>query len=380
MDFLRFFARSASVTDQLGSSSGRRTPPRPAPPAARARAHEGRRRAEDNRDLGPFAGRRWLFVSGKGGAGKSTTTAALAVAMARAGRRVLVATGDRNEHLSRLFGAPPLSPRIREVAANLWAVKLVPEASMREYGAMMLKSRLVYDALFNRRFVRRFLEGVPGLSDWAMLGKACYHAGELDAAGRPRFDTVLFDGPATGHALDMLRVPQVIVDVSGPGLLRRDAERALGMLRDPRQSGVVLVTLPEDLPTVETLEFRAALRDELGLPVAALVINAVVELLFTERERTELLRLPPFEPRDRPGEVLACAVRRAALERVQADALARLAQIDVPQVRFPYLARRATDLAGVEQLAARLRVIGEPEHGTPPRAARHPARSSVPPL
>jgi anion-transporting ArsA/GET3 family ATPase len=323
-------------------------------------------------------GRRFLFVSGKGGTGKTTLTSALAVAMARQGKRVLVATGDGKERLSTLFGVAPLSTEIAEVSERIFAVKLVPEASIREYGAMMLKSRLVRDAVFNRPIVKRFLAGVPGLNEWAMLGKACYHATELGPDGSPRFDTVLFDAPATGHALDMLRVPEVIVDVATRGPLRRDAERALGMLRDPGQSGVVVVTVPEELPAIETLELVGALHSELRMPVAALLVNCVVEPCFSERERAELLRLDPLDPRSRADEIVACAVRRAALERVQADALRRLAQVDAPQIRLPWLPRKAIDCAAIEALGSNLESAPESDRVSA-RRARHSPRPSVPP-
>ena len=323
-------------------------------------------------------GRRFLFVSGKGGTGKTTMALALAVAMARQGKRVLIATGDGKERLSTLLGVSPLSTEIVEVTRRIFAVKLVPEASIREYGAMTLKSRLVRDAVLNRPFVKRFLAGVPGLNEWAMLGKACYHATELESDGSPRFDTVLLDAPATGHALDMLRVPEVIVDVASRGPLRRDAERALGMLRDSSQSGVVVVTVPEELPAIETVELVGTLEGELRLPVAALVVNCVVEPCFSERERTQLLRLDPFDPRSRADEIVACAVRRAALERVQADALRRLARVDAPEIRLPWLPRKAADWAAIEALASSFEAAPEAER-VPALRPRPSARPSMPP-
>jgi anion-transporting ArsA/GET3 family ATPase len=323
-------------------------------------------------------GRRLLFVTGKGGTGKTTMTSAMAVAMARQGKRVLLATGDSKERLSSLFGVAPLSTEIVQMTGRIYGVKLVPEAAIREYGAMILRSRLVRDAVFNRPIVRRFFAGVPGLNEWAMLGKACYHATELTSDGAPRFDTVLLDAPATGHALDMLRVPGVIVDVATRGPLRRDAERALEMLRDPGRTGVVVVTVPEELPAIETLELVGALRGELRLPVAALLVNCVVDSCFSERERTELLRLGAFDPKSRAHEIVDCAVRRAALERVQTDALRRLATVDAPQIRLPWLPRKAVDWAAIEELSSSFEAAPESDR-VPARQPRPSVRSSVPP-
>jgi hypothetical protein len=150
------------------------------------------------------------------------------------------------------------------------------------------------------------------------------------------------------------------------------------MLRDPCQSGVVVVTVPEELPAIETVELVGTLEGELRLPVAALVVNCVVEPCFSERERTQLLRLDPFDPRSRADEIVACAVRRAALERVQADALRRLARVDAPEIRLPWLPRKAADWAAIEALASSFEAAPEAER-VPARRPRPSARPSMPP-
>lgn len=295
--------------------------------------------------------RRFLFITGKGGVGKTTVTAALAQALGQRDKRVLITATDAKERISSLFGVAPLGPEIAEVTTNVFGVRITPERALREYGEMILKSRVVYDAVFDNRYVRSFFAAVPGLYEWAVLGKAWYHSTEELPDGRPRFDVVLFDAPATGHGLDMLRVPKVIVDIVPPGILRRDAERAWKMFRNPEKSGVVVVTLPEDMPTNETLELVSSLKDELGLPVARLVINAVLDPLFSEAERKALLA-PRELDRSLPGdEAVACGVRRSIRERVQADALERLKAIDAPAVRLPLLLEEASTAEAIEELA-----------------------------
>ncbi len=301
----------------------------------------------------PLDQRRFLFVTGKGGVGKSTVTAALALAMAKRGKRVLVTACDAKERLSALFGAKPLSPEIEPVGERVWAVKLVPQVALREYGGMILKSEAVFGAVFDNKYVRTFFAGVPGLHEWAMLGKAWFHAVEKLPDGRPRFDIVLFDAPATGHGLDMLRVPKVIVDVVPPGVLRRDAERAWKMFQDPAEAGVVVVTLPEDMPTNETIELIDVLDKELMLPVASLVINAVIEPMFSDQERTLLLADRELD-RNRAGdEAIACGIRRSIRERVQAQSLARLRALDAPQVELPLVRTDPDSPAVIRELAER---------------------------
>ncbi|MEO6600460.1 MAG: anion-transporting ATPase, partial [Polyangiaceae bacterium] len=166
--------------------------------------------------------------------------------------------------------------------------------------------------------------------EWSLLGKAWFHATEEGPDGRPRFDVVLFDAPATGHGLDMLRVPKVIVEIAPPGVLRSDAERAWEMFRDPARSGVVVVTLPEEMPTNESLELCAALRTELTLPIAELVVNSLLPPLFSAEDAARLEGVGALEHTTAARAVMDSGVRRAVRERIQNESLTRLAALGVP--------------------------------------------------
>lgn len=302
----------------------------------------------------PLQERRFLFVTGKGGVGKTTVTVALARHLASLGKRVLITSCDAKERISLLMETPPLEPEVRPLADGISGVLLTPEAALREYGSMALKSEAIYGAVFDNKYVRAFFAGVPGLFEWAMLGKAWYHSVEEHPSGGRRFDVVLFDAPATGHGLDMLRVPKVIVEIVPPGLLRRDAERAWIQFQDPHQSGVVVVTLPEDMPTNETIELLDALSSELKLPVARLVINGVIEPLFSEKERKSLLSDLTLD-RDAPGsEGIAAGIRRAIREQVQHESLVRLRALELPRTELPLLAEDAARPAAIAKLATHL--------------------------
>ena len=298
-----------------------------------------------------FAPRRFLFITGKGGVGKTTVTAALAHSLAARGLRVLVTVCGAKERLSTLLGAPPLEAQIRKLSENLWGVRLVSEVALREYGTLKLKNRVLVDAIFDSKYVTGFLSGTPGLKEWSLLGKAWYHAIEEDADGRSRFDVVLFDAPATGHGLDMLRVPKVIVDIAPPGVLRSDAERAWEMFRDPARSGVVVVTLPEEMPTNETLELCAALRTELTLPIAEMVVNSWLPPLFSATEVSQLSRLTSLPTGTPAREVLASALRRATRQRIQDECLQRLSLLGVPLRQLELLLDGAATPGAVARLA-----------------------------
>jgi anion-transporting ArsA/GET3 family ATPase len=213
-----------------------------------------------------------------------------------------------------------------------------PGAALEEYGLMVLKVRALYKVIFENRFVSAFLRGTPGLEAWAMLGKAQHHALEIDGSGRHRYDLVVLDAPATGHGLDLLRVPRVIIDVAPPGLLRREAERAWQLFADPQRSGVCLVTLPEEMPANETIELHHKVQHELGLPVAALLINRVMPRLFNPAEVAALSALQPATVNDPDiAGLVASGHGRALRQTTQEEALEKLRSLELPMIELPNL-------------------------------------------
>jgi anion-transporting ArsA/GET3 family ATPase len=299
---------------------------------------------------------RFLFITGKGGVGKTTVAAALGVKLASEGRNVLIAMCNAKERLSSLLGTDPIASAVVPVGERLWAVNMEPRSALREYGQLALKSRTLTNVLFDNRYVQSFFHAVPGMQEWTLLGKAWWHTTEASEGPRGgsgnKYDTVIVDGPATGHGLDMLRVPKIIVELVPPGLLRRDAERAWTMFQDPRLSGIVLATLPEDLPTTETLELCRSLKQELGLPVAHLFINCLSNTLFSNGDEDRLQRAT-LAPKPLPTstlETLAMGVNRAARERDQRACVARLSALQIPTTRLPLLANGALSRSDIEPL------------------------------
>jgi anion-transporting ArsA/GET3 family ATPase len=312
----------------------------------------------EHASVADLAKRRFLFVTGKGGVGKTTVSGALALAFAAHGKRVLVCMCNTKERLSAILGTRPIPDEVVSVGHNIWAVNISPEKALEEYGALVIKVRALANAVFENKYTKTFFRAVPGLYEWAMLGKAWFHTTETLENGAPRFDVILFDAPATGHGADMLRVPKVILDVVPPGVLRRDAETAWAMLQDPARSGVVVVTLPEEMPVTETLELIETVRGELRLPVLGLVINGVIPPILTPEERERLLADPSLlDPRDRsPSDrVLVSGARRAAREKVQAESLSRLlASTDIPSIELPFLFAESSTVEGTRILSSRL--------------------------
>src|SRR5260370_4539432 len=244
--------------------------------------------------------KRLVVVTGKGGVGKTTVCAAEAMALAEKGKRVLVAVCNAKERRSTLLGGPAIGPEVVLATRGVWAVNILPEKAIEEYGSLVLHSRALSKRLFDNKYVRAFLRAVPGMHEWSMLGKAWWHTTETLPDGAFKYDVVILDAPATGHGLDMLRVPKVILDVVPPGLLRRDAERAWALFRDPANCTIVVVTVPEEMPTTETIELAHGLV-EMGLKVNRVVANGVLPPLFSLEKPAALEGPAPFDAHT-PGD------------------------------------------------------------------------------
>jgi anion-transporting ArsA/GET3 family ATPase len=205
--------------------------------------------------------RLWI-VSGKGGVGKSTIAAALALRSARAGRRTLVCEVNTQERVSPLLGHRPVGPEVTKLEENLWAVDVRPQEAMREYVLMVLRFETLYKTVFENRVVRYFLRFIPSLQELVLLGKILYHVQEQRPDGSPLWDTIVMDAPATGHAISFLRVPQVLLETVPPGPMTREAMKMRDLLEDPTTTAAVLVSLPEEMPVNETLELHTALKEQ----------------------------------------------------------------------------------------------------------------------
>ncbi|HZW88350.1 MAG TPA: ArsA family ATPase [Myxococcaceae bacterium] len=271
--------------------------------------------------------RRLLLVTGKGGVGKSTVAASLALRLASAGLRTLLCEVNADRRLSRMLGHPEVGPDVTPVEKGLSMVDLEPDAAMREYVLSKIRLERVYRAVFENRMVRYFLRFVPALAETVMLGKVLWHVRQWpDAPGG--FDRVVLDLPATGHALTLLGVPQSLVSALPSGPMSSEADWMLDLLTDPVVTSAVLVSLPEELPVNETLELTEALRSRLRIRVGAVVLNQSVESRFGPADLSALA--------GRPGLSALVQTYEEDARRSQ-EATERLRAIDAPLVRLPRL-------------------------------------------
>jgi anion-transporting ArsA/GET3 family ATPase len=302
----------------------------------------------------PLLDKRLLLVVGKGGVGRTTVAAALARKATRMGKRVLLAQTNSPERLGRLLGGTTaVGPTVTVIDERLSAVNMTPKVALHEYGVLLLKYEPLYRAVFENKPMRSFLGAFPGLDYWTMLGKTWWHTTETEN-GRPKYDLVLLDGPASGHALAMLRVPDAVASAMPRGPLARDATAARALLSDASKTAAVLVTLPEELPARETVTLAHDLR-ELRIPLGPLVVNAMPPAEAAEAGVAKVLAATAEGaiPTDLAGILDGTAIlaaRRRDADRI-VDGLAT--DPGLPMIQLPRLPTSDLGPEEIEDLAGR---------------------------
>jgi len=209
-----------------------------------------------------------VIVAGKGGVGKTTVTAALATAAARAGTSVLIIEVEGKSGISTALGCPHLEYEEQEVRPGLRARTLTPDQALLEYleerGLRRISKQLVRSGALDV-----VATAVPGMKDILVLGKVK----QLERAGVA--DLIIIDAPAAGHAITFLLSARGLLDAVRVGPVRKQAEDVLEMLSDPKRCRVMLVTLPEETPVNELVDTAFALEDRVGVKLAPVVVNAV---------------------------------------------------------------------------------------------------------
>lgn len=268
--------------------------------------------------------RRLLLVTGKGGVGKSTVAASLALRLAAAGLRTLLCEVNAGGRLGRMLGHPGVGPDVTPVERNLSMVDLQPDAAMREYVLSKIRLERVYRAVFENRMVRYFLRFVPALAETVMLGKVLWHVRQWpDAPGG--FDRIVLDLPATGHALTLLGVPRSLLSALPGGPMASEAVWMNDLLTDPVVTAAVLVSLPEELPVNETLELAQALRSDLKIRLGAVVLNQAVRSRFAPADVAAVS--------SRPGLTALVQTYEEDARRTD-EAMERLRAVDTPLVQL----------------------------------------------
>ena len=223
-----------------------------------------------------------LIVSGKGGVGKTTVAASLALVAARQGRKVCVVEVDQKGTLTKLLGGREATYEPSELTPRVWGVHITAERSLAEYLEVQYHMKRISKVFTSSHFVDYVTTAAPGLEDILILGKIWFL--EKGRNTDHDFDTIIVDAPAAGHMLTFLSAPMGLSDAVRVGPIKRQSEWLVEMLQDPKRSRVHLVTLPEEMPVSETLETAAALAGKVGISTGCTFANAVYQPLFADEE------------------------------------------------------------------------------------------------
>ncbi len=272
--------------------------------------------------------KRLLFVTGKGGVGRTTVAAALGLLASRRGRRVIVAELAGQRRLARVLGernGRPLDAMLEaQLAPGLWSVSIDPRHALEEYLRLQAPVGPLADVLASSRMFGYFAAATPGLAELLTVGKLWELASrERRVEDAQRYDLVVVDAPATGQSIAMLQAPQTFAEIARVGPIGRQAETIGRTLADRRFTGIVAVAIPEESPVNETLELHRRLPAEAGLQLDRVIVNGVYPDRFSADD-CQAIDAALAHAEAAEHDALRAALAEHARAALQAEQLARL--------------------------------------------------------
>ncbi len=226
-----------------------------------------------------------LWVTGKGGVGKTTIAAALSLVAVQQGRRTLVCEMDAKGTLASAFEVGELRFEPTDVEPGLQAMAMNTEDSLREYLRLFVRIPLLGRIGPLASTFDFVADAAPGVKEILGVGKLCYEVRER------HYDLVVVDADASGHIVSQIGAPRVIRDLVQVGLVRDQTDWMLEILEDPTRTGVAVATTAEEMPVTETIELLGSLTEQTGVTPSAIVANRVLPVMFNRREQAVADRL-----------------------------------------------------------------------------------------
>jgi anion-transporting ArsA/GET3 family ATPase len=310
-----------------------------------------------NARIADLLDKRLVFVTGKGGVGKSTVAVALGLRAAAEGRRTIVCEVSSQEHASRVFNRAEIGFHEVQMEENLWSISIDPDQSMREYVLLQLKVRAMRDMLFRSRIFGYLTAATPGLKELVTIGKI-WELAQPDRKvkqGR-KYDLVIVDAPATGHGIGFLETPRTFASIARVGPIHSQAQQLDRLITDHSLTGAAIVSLPEEMPVNESAALEHDLRDEVGVSVDRVYMNGLYPERFSKQEAERLARLGAANG---GGDGVRAAARAALSEyrraRSQRAQLGRLRRRTATTVRtLPFIFEPELGIEEARLLSARL--------------------------
>lgn len=302
--------------------------------------------------------RQLLYVTGKGGVGKTTVALAAALAAAARGRRTIIAEVGGQQRIPRLFGhAGAEAGDEVPLRENLFTVSIDPVLALEHFVAQQLRSRPLTQVLTRSNVFKAFVDAAPGAKELVTIGAIWDLVQERRwRKGLPNYDLVVVDAPASGHGVAILRTPKTFGDIARVGPLAQQAYRIAEWLQDGRRAGYLAVALAQEMPVAETIELERTLRHTLGRPLEAVIVNAVLARRFNAAELRQVEGMHPERPLARGAQ--AAVGSYAERVRVQQGQLSRLRRgTDASVGTLPFVIRPALELDDIEAFSPRVQQI-----------------------
>ncbi len=300
--------------------------------------------------------RRLQFIVGKGGVGKSTLTAALALSSAGQGRRTLMIELAAPGGVARLFDVTAAAGNEAvEVRPGLSLMWIEGESALAEYLSLVVPIKRLLRSVFSTRLYRVFVAAAPGLKELMAIGKIWYESQKIRADGSPQWERIFVDAGASGHSLQYLQMPSAAAATFQSGLVHRESLRVEALLKDAETTCVHVVATPEEMPLTEAAGIVAQLRDPLALALGDLIVNRCRPVAPAGvADALGKLAGIQTEPGDEPVKAALLGAAETALgwQRIQEQGLTRIrAETGIEPLRVPLLVREEFGLAEVEEMA-----------------------------
>jgi anion-transporting ArsA/GET3 family ATPase len=283
-----------------------------------------------------------IYVTGKGGVGKTTIATSLGITAAARGRKTIVCEVAEQDRISRVFRREGVQRETEvQLEEGLWAISIDPRLALEEWLGGQLHNHTLVRTLTRSNAFQYFVAAAPGAKELITIGKI-WELAQLERWNRadPTYDLVVVDAPASGHGIGMLHTPQTFGEIARVGPVKRQATKIHAMLADPARTAYVAVTLGEEMPVNETIELDGRLQDVVGLGLDAVVVNGLYPERFTRDEADRLRAAAQADGHDEAGAAaLAAALAehdRARLQRTHVRRLRRGTDAKVLSLPFVF--------------------------------------------
>jgi anion-transporting ArsA/GET3 family ATPase len=238
--------------------------------------------------IAPLLSTRLIFVTGKGGVGKSTVCAGLGHALAKLGKRTLIVETDTYSAMADLLQLPIPDAKTTRVTDKLDVANLSSEEALVEIIQQFVQSERLARGVISNQIAQVFFKAAPAVNEFVLLNRIHKYYQQSEGA-RPAYDHIVVDLPASGHAITFLNVPNTLHGMMRVGAFAQLTRQVGDLIEDPKRCSIVAICLPEEMPVNETVELADGIKANLKRPLSLAILNMVHPAPF-EQQRLGLFK------------------------------------------------------------------------------------------